>query len=429
MAAMMTPRERVAAAVACRPVDRLPVDLGGSIVTGINALAYARLRAHLGLGGAGSRGRRPFRVTNIVLMLAEVERELVDRWALDVLPLPRYEAAPGVPLSGRLRRPWLRRHVDVHVSGRWRRHPLPGGREEALFPQGFRPVTRADGGWELFEGGVRTSLLSPGSGSFVPARFPLAGAGLEELQAYDPPAIREEELEYLHRTARRLFEETERALFGWFGGSLFEQAQFLLGFEELMLRLAADPPFVERLFARLADRVKADLRLYLQAAGPYLQVVGFADDFGFQEGLQLSPGLFRSTIKPKLRDIYALSHSLSPAGVFLHSCGAVAELIEDFIEIGVNALNPVQTSARGMEPERLARQFGGRICFWGGGADVQRVLPRGSPEEVRRDARRRIETLGGAGGFVFAPIHNLQADVPPENIAAMYEEAGRGRFG
>jgi uroporphyrinogen decarboxylase len=101
----------------------------------------------------------------------------------------------------------------------------------------------------------------------------------------------------------------------------------------------------------------------------------------------------------------------------------VVELIEDFIRIGVDILNPVQTSAAGMEPERLKREFGRRICFWGGGADAQRVLPLGTPEEVRRDVRRRLEVFGEGGGFVFAPIHNLQADVPPENVAAMYEEA------
>ena len=155
-------------------------------------------------------------------------------------------------------------------------------------------------------------------------------------------------------------------------------------------------------------------------------MVGFADDFGFQEGLQVSPQLLRGLVLPRLARLYGLVHARSAARVFLHSCGAVAPLIEDLIRIGVDILNPVQTSARGMEPEALARDFGGRICFWGGGADVQRVLPLGTPEEVRRDARRRIEVLGATGAFVFAPIHNLQADIPPANIAAMYEEAAGG---
>lgn len=397
----MTSRERVTAALNHRQPDRVPIDLGSSIVTGINALGYARLKRHLGLAG-------PLRVTNVILLLAEVEEELLRRWRVDVLPVPRWFAAPGAPLDGR-----------------WRAHPLPDG-SPALFPAGFAPRIGADGTWELLEDGEAVSRLSPGSGSFVPARCPLAGASLEALEAWQPPRITPEELEFLQATARRLHEETDKALFGWFNGSLFEQSQFLCGWEEFLVRLYTDPLFTDRLLEKLSTAVIADLRLYLEAVGPYLQVVGFGDDFGFQSGLQLAPEVFRARIKPHLARIYAEAHARSRAKVFLHSCGAVAELIEDFIELGVDVLNPVQTSAAGMEPERLKREFGGRIVFWGGGADVQRVLPLGTPEEVRADVRRRLEVFSPGGGYVFAPIHNLQADVPPQNVAAMYEEAARG---
>jgi uroporphyrinogen decarboxylase len=260
----------------------------------------------------------------------------------------------------------------------------------------------------------------------VPARFPLAGASLEELEAWQPPEIGAEELEFLHRTARGLYEGTDKALFGWFGGSIFEQAQFLCGWDEFMIRLAADPPFADRLLEKLTEAAIADLRLYLRAVGPYLEAVGIGDDFGVQGGLQISPGMFRERIKPHLARIYAAAHAGSRAKVFLHSCGSVVELIEDFIQIGVDILNPVQTSAAGMQPELLKERFGERITFWGGGADAQRILPLGSPEEVRADVRRRLEAFAPGGGFVFAPIHNLQADVPPENVVAMYEEAAKG---
>jgi uroporphyrinogen decarboxylase len=380
--------------------DRVPVDLGSSIVTGINAMGYARLKRHLGLTGK-------VRVTNVILLLAEVEEEIRARWGVDVLPVPRYFAAPGAPRSGR-----------------WREQPLPDG-TPALFPEGFSPLVRSDGTWELYEGGKLANVLAPGSGSFVPARFPLAGAGLEELEAWQPLRITDQELEFLQRTARRLYEDTDKALFGWFNGSIFEQPQFLCGWDEFLVRLAADPTFADRLLAKLTGAAVEDLRLYLDAVGKYIQVVGFGDDFGFQGGLQIAPELFRARIKPHLARIYGTAPALSPARVFLHSCGSVVELIEDFIEIGVDILNPVQTSAAGMQPERLKREFGRRICFWGGGADAQRVLPLGTPEEVRRDVRRRLEVFGEGGGFVFAPIHNIQADVPPENVVAMYEEAAR----
>ena len=397
----MNSRERVRAALNHRRPDRVPIDLGGSIVTGINAMGYARLKRHLGLPG-------PARVTSVILLLAEVEEELREPWGVDVLPVPRYFAAPGIPLAGR-----------------WREHPLPDG-TPALFPQDFAPRLRADGAWELLEDGAAASVLSPGSGSFVPARFPLAGATLGELEAWQPPRISAEELEFLQRTARRLYEDTDKALFGWFNGSIFEQSQFLCGWDEFLVRLAVDPPFADRLLEKLAEAAAADLKQYLEAVGPYLEVVGFGDDFGMQGGLQLSPAMFRERIKPHLARIYTAAHAGSQAKVFLHSCGSVVELIEDFIQIGVDILNPVQTSAAGMEPERLKGEFGERIVFWGGGADVQRVLPLGTPAGVRRDVRRRLEILVPGGGFVFAPIHNLQADVPPENVAAMYEEAAKG---
>ena len=395
----MTSRQRVLKALDHEAPDRIPIDLGGSIVTGINAMAYRKLRRYLGFGDG------PVRVSNIVLMLAEVEEDLRRRYRIDVIPLNRYEAAPGLP-----------------AAGGWKLHPLPDG-HPALFPKKFAPLIGADGSWELYERGRRTNLLAAGSGSFVPVHFPLRGAGLEELEAYELPPIGQEELDHLHEEARRLYEDTEYAVLGWFGGSIFEQAQFLCGWEDFLLRLAGEPEFASRLLERLSRGVAAGLALYLQAVGDYVQVIGFGDDFGVQNGLQLSPSLFRALVKPRLQSIYSLVHERSKAKVLLHSCGSVYELIEDLIDCGVDILNPVQTAAARMEPERLKGEFGSRIVFWGGGADNQRLLPQGSPEEVRRDVRSRLEVFGAGGGYVFAPIHNLQADVPPQNIAAMLEEA------
>jgi uroporphyrinogen decarboxylase len=406
----MTSRERVAAAINHQQPDRLPIDLGGSIVTGINAMAYAGLKGYL-----SGRGRRfasdEIKVINIILLLAEVGPEVIDAWGIDVLPIDRYFAAPGVPLSGG-----------------WKNHPLPNG-SPALFPAGFNPVIEQDGSWKLFEGGVLTNILSPGSGSFVPAHFPLAEISTddpEELERYPLPRISREELEYLGGRARYLHENTNKALFGWFNGSIFETGQYLSGFDTFFMRLAGEAQFSRRLLERLTEVVIADLKLYLAAVGEYIQVIGFGDDLGFQNGPQIDPRLFRSLVKPLLKEIYGTAHALCPAKVFLHSCGSVYEFIEDFIEIGVDILNPVQTSAAHMDVEILKQRFGEQIVFWGGGADVQNVLPRGTPEDVRRDVRHRIEVMQPGGGFVFAPIHNLQADIPPQNIVAMYEEALRG---
>jgi uroporphyrinogen decarboxylase len=362
-------------------------------------MAYQKLKAHLGLQD------QPSRVSNIILFVAEVDEEVRQRYSIDVVALDRMEAAPGVERN----------------SG-WKEHPLPNG-EPALFPEAFNPYLRDDGGWELYHEELLQNVLSPVTGSFMPAYFPLQGATLKELEEYEFPLIDDRELAYLGEQARDLFENTEYAVFGWFGGSIFEETHYLLGFEEVMYRLAKDVNFMDRLFQRLTEQATANVERYLEAVGSYIQVIGFYDDFGIQTGPMIAPTLFRELIKPRLAAVYDLVHELSEAFVFLHSCGSVYEFMEDFIDVGVDVLNPLQTSASGMDPARLKKEYGERIAFWGGGCDVQRTLPLGQPREVREEVRRRIEILGEGGGYVFAPIHNILADVPPENVAAMYGEA------
>jgi uroporphyrinogen decarboxylase len=395
----MTSRERIVAALKHEEPDRLPIDLGGSISTSINVMAYQKLKAHLGLQD------QPSRVSNIILFVAEVDEEVRQRYSIDVVALDRMEAAPG-----------------VERNGGWKEHPLPNG-EPALFPEAFNPYLRDDGGWELYHEELLQNVLSPVTGSFMPAYFPLQGATLKELEEYEFPLIDDRELAYLGEQARDLFENTEYAVFGWFGGSIFEETHYLLGFEEVMYRLAKDVNFMDRLFQRLTEQATANVERYLEAVGSYIQVIGFYDDFGIQTGPMIAPTLFRELIKPRLAAVYDLVHELSEAFVFLHSCGSVYEFMEDFIDVGVDVLNPLQTSASGMDPARLKKEYGERIAFWGGGCDVQRTLPLGQPREVREEVRRRIEILGEGGGYVFAPIHNILADVPPENVAAMYGEA------
>ena len=395
----MTSRERVLTALNHSKPDRTPIDLGGSICTSINVMAYQKLKGYFGLTDPRSR------VSNILLFVPEVEEEMRRKLHVDVVALDRLEAAPG-----------------VLNTGVWKEHVLPNG-EQAFFAESFEPVIRDDGTWELYHEGIQKGMLSPLSGSFVPTYFPLKNASLEYLEEYDFSLIDELELELLRRRARDLYEQTEYAVFGWLGGSVFEATHYLLGFDEAMSRLVDDRPFMMRLFERLTEQTVRNVELYLDAVGPYIQVIGFYDDFGIQTGPMISPSLFRELIKPHLKKIFDRVHELSDARVFLHTCGSVYEFMEDFIEVGVDILNPVQTSAFNMAPDILKEKFGNRIVFWGGGCDVQRVLPLGSPEDVRRDVRRRIGILGEGGGFVFAPIHNILVDIPPENVSAMYEEA------
>jgi uroporphyrinogen decarboxylase len=162
--------------------------------------------------------------------------------------------------------------------------------------------------------------------------------------------------------------------------------------------------------------------LYLDAVGDYIQIIQMGGDLGTQTAPQVRPRMYYDLIQPRQKALWSRVHELAPGvAVFLHSCGSIYELIPGIIEAGCDVLNPVQISARGMNPERLKREFGEVLCFWGGGCDTQQVLPFGSPQEVYEHTRRNVETLKPGGGFVFCQVHNIQAGVPPENVVAMFE--------
>ncbi|MCX8068861.1 MAG: methyltransferase [Anaerolineae bacterium] len=400
----MNPRERLQTALNHREPDRVPIDLGATPVTSISAVAYARLKRYLGIDD------EPVRVADILLQLAEVEEPVRRRFGVDVVGLPVLEPLPGVR------------------NTRWKPWRLPNG-TPAFISADFEPEVTPRG--DLLIRAADSSVshwMAAGTYHFVPKEAPLARASREDLERWMPPRISDEELDFLHRAARRLYEETDYALFGWFGGSLFEGAQFARGWVQWMRDLKHDPGFAAALVEKLYQAARENLERYLDAVGEYVDVVGFGDDFGTQQGLQISPDLYRRLFQPYHRELYGLVHARTRARVFLHSCGAIHDLIPDLIEAGVDILNPVQTSAAKMEPERLKREFGDRLVFWGGACDPQGALSRGTPEEVAAEVRRRLEIFAPGGGYIFAPIHDLQHDVPPENIVAMYDAALRFRL-
>jgi len=188
-----------------------------------------------------------------------------------------------------------------------------------------------------------------------------------------------------------------------------------------MMDLAGDPEFSGVLLDRLVDANIQRLEQILPAVEGYVQVIQVGDDLGMQDGPQLSPRLYRKVIKPRHQRLYRYIKEHSSAYLFLHTCGSVYPFIPDFIEMGVDILNPVQVSAKNMDSKRLKQEFGKDIVFWGGGCDTQQVLSFGTPAEVREEVKRRIGDLAPGGGFVFNEVHNIQVGVPPENIVAMYD--------
>jgi uroporphyrinogen decarboxylase len=225
----------------------------------------------------------------------------------------------------------------------------------------------------------------------------------------------------LREGAQALRARTDRAIVGLFGGNLFEIGQFLYRNDNFFMLLAGEPQQAHAFLDRLVEIHLANLEKYLAAVGDCIDVINFGDDLGMQTGPQMSPTMYREFFKPRHSVLWHRAKQLANVKVMLHSCGGIRELIPDLIEAGLDAINPVQISCRGMDAKGLKADFGKDLVFWGGGCDTQTVLPRGTPEEVRQHVKQQVEILRPGGGFVFQQVHNVMANVPPENIVAMFE--------
>jgi len=197
--------------------------------------------------------------------------------------------------------------------------------------------------------------------------------------------------------------------------------QFYYRMDNFLAMLGEDPPRVHRFLDALVEIHLTNLRRFLAAVGDSIDIVCFGDDLGAQNCPQISPRMYREFFKPRHAAMWAEAKRRAPVKVMLHCCGAVRQLLPDLIDAGLDAINPVQISGKGMEAEGLKRDFGDRLTFWGGGCDTQRVLPLGAPDAVRDHVRAQCRALAPGGGFVFQQVHNILAGVPPENIVAMYE--------
>jgi uroporphyrinogen decarboxylase len=221
--------------------------------------------------------------------------------------------------------------------------------------------------------------------------------------------------------AKALRASTDRAIIGLFGGNQLEIGQFLFGMANFLAMLAERPARVHRFLDKLVEHHLADLEKFLGAVGPYIDIILFGDDLGMQTGPQLSPRMFREFLQPRYKIMWTRAKELADVKVMLHSCGGIYPFLPGLIDAGLDIVQPVQTTSRDMEPDRLKREFGMDLCLWGGGCDTRDVLPHGTPGEVAADVRRRVEILAPGGGFVFQQVHNVMADVPAENVVAMLE--------
>jgi uroporphyrinogen decarboxylase len=396
----MTSRERVLTALAHEEPDRVPIDLGGSRCSGIHALAYARLRDHLGLGG------RPFRMYDVMQQLADPEPEILDRLNIDTVQVHRLRPVFGMPID------------------RWKQGCLPDG-TPCLVPYDYAPLQRPDGTWRLHSpDGTEIARMSADGGYFERSHFPLAEARTpEEIDQATWPPVTDEEIALIRSQALRLRSESDRAIVMGFGGNILEAGNNACGFQNFMVRLAEDPELVEALFSRVTRWYLESLDRLLPAIEGLVDVIMVGDDLGTQESLIVSPAMYRRLIKPYQAQVYSRIRAGSSARLMLHSCGAIEPIIGDLIEIGVQVLNPVQISAAGMDPIHLKKTYGRHLTFWGGGCDTQVMLPRAPLDELARHVRALVEVFKPGGGFVFTQVHNILANVAPERILTVYETA------
>jgi uroporphyrinogen decarboxylase len=404
----MTPRERVLSALNHRQPDKVPVDFSGHRSSGIHAIAYARLRAYLGLP------KRPIRVYDPIQQMAVVDEDVLRRFAIDTIELGRAFAVEdswwhdwvlpdGTPCQlpvwvkpERDGKRWVLRSGEGHVIAQ-----MPDG--ALYFEQTYYPFVDGEANHdrlaEAFDESMWTGIASP-PGPIV------SGAAGEQIMI---------------EGAKNLRKNTDRAILGLFGGNLLELGQFMYRNDNFFMLLAGEPDRAHDFLEKLVTLHLKNLEAFLKKVGPYIDIILFGDDLGMQTGPQISPAMYREFFKPRHAKLWKRAKELANVKVMLHCCGGVRELLDDLIDAGLDAINPVQISCRGMEASALKKDFGDRITFWGGGCDTREILSRGTPEMIRHHVREQVSILHRGGGFVFQQVHNILADVPPQNIVAMFD--------
>ena len=407
----MTSRERVLSALNFKAPDRIPVDLGGHRSSGMAAIAYGHLRNYLALS------EKPVRVYDMVQQLAIIDDDVLDLFGIDTVEMGR-----GFMLEDEAWKPWV----------------LPDG-SPCEVPV-YVNLEQHGNDWFVYDDhGDELGVMKKGSLYFEQTRWPLMERGLANDDFHDleemlgrniwsavahPGAhlpMDEAGLKEMEAGARALRNSTDRAIIGLFGGNMFELPQMLYRMDHYLLATAMYTDKALELSEALCNIHLRNLEKWLSAVGPYIDIVLFGDDLGGQQGPLISPDTYRTLYKPYHRKLWTRAKELADVKVQLHCCGGIYELLPDLIEAGLDAINPVQVSCRGMDPVRLKSEFGDRITFWGGGCDTQRILPMATPAEVRQNVRELTSVFAPGGGFVFQQVHNVLANVPPENVVAMLE--------
>ena len=406
----MTSRERILRTVNFLPTDRVPIDLGAMKASGITVRAYNELKARLGI-------HTQTRIWDPRLMIASVEEEVMRRFHADVVPLDVTAAVD-----------------DLRPDSEWSPQTFYEG-AEGLLPPGTGVDKDAEGRWMLLDADRHpTSFRMPRGGYyFDDVAFNQPGMTIDPAAFRPVTGFPDAQLKALEARSKYLDENTEYAMLGWGGGVCFlglslitdRLSNVTMGLpSEWMIMLMTEKDTCHEMMDRSVEASIKCLKQLHDAVGDKCFAWGIAaDDSGTQRSEFIRPELWAEMIKPHYAKLCAWIHHNTNWKTFLHCCGSIYHLIPHMIEAGIDILNPIQTSAANMQPERLKAEFGGKIVFWGGGCDTQQILPTATPEEVREHVRERLAIFKPGGGYVFNQVHNIQTNVPAENVIAMLDAA------
>lgn len=407
----MNSRERVLAALDHKQPDRVPIDCGGHMSSNFSVQAYRNLRKYLGLPES------ELYVCDIIQQLVVPEQDVLDMFDIDVVNFGRdfifdadywkpWQLQDGTPIK-------IPKYIDIRQEGKDAILYNTDGKAISAWKDGvlyceqtYFPL--ADSEKETFED-LEEDLKGVLWTQFAPPPSPLGFEGADRI-------ARRKSIENLRNS-------TDRAIYAPFGGSIFEMGGFLFRQDNFMMELSLNPERMNNYLEKILEIYKKGIEDFIGVYGDQIDVMGFGgDDMGMQTGPQISPQMYRELIKPIHKEMWGYAKKLKPGiKLCLHICGGINPLLEDIIDAGMDAINPVQTSCTGMDVHTLKSTFGKDVTFWGGGCDTRDVLPNGTPQQVKDHVRENLDVMFRDGGFVFQQVHNIVANVPPENIVAMFE--------
>ena len=394
----MTSRERIIAAIDHQETDRIPIDLGGSNATTILAEAYRNLLDYL-------RIDKPVRIGDTMQFWVLVDEEVMDRFLCDAVPC--YPLYDGLSLRrDREMKEW------IHPRG-----------TPVFLTSDFTPEKQKDGSY-IYRAGDAVYRLPKDGFYFDLIEHPFSWVETpKDVEKMDVPVFTREELSYIRDKAAAVRQETDRFVICETFGGWCDIAGPWLGNAKFYMDIVANPSMIHALFEKMTGVWMEKIDQLVEAAGGNVDAVPVYNDLGSNLGGLYSNETVKEMVIPYIRRFNDHVEKVSDYHIILHSCGSVYQYIPDLIDAGVKILNPVQLGAKDMEPEKLKMEFGKDLVFWGGAIDPQHTLAFGTPEDVKKETKQNIEAFKKDGGFIFNNPHNIQSNVKPENIEALYDAA------